>query len=484
MRSLSTVDTVFISADTPRWPLHGGGVLVLDPATSPGPVTFEVVKEHFHRQLPVMPALRWRLVRTPFGLTEPHWAEDPDFNIDRHVHRIAIPPPGGGAELRELVAQLGDPPLDESRPLWDVWFIEGLERGRLALFIKMHHAYVDGMGGLDMLSHVMTSAPDIPLETQQDRWKPDRIPTGAELLLRAVPTTLMRPVRATRAVARLARAVGPGPVLSLVRRGRKPDAPAKTSGMPFSCPRVFFNKVSPGQIRRAVSWVGASMEDIATVRDAFGVTFNDVALAMVTGSVRNYLLERAELPDRPLMAGNPVNMRHETDAHVIENRWTMVLPLLPTHLLDPVERLEVISKGMGKVKSTVRHAGTNPLENVFDLVTPGTFEFVTHVMASRLVPDLPPVFNVVVTDVATSKEPVFICGARIDEFYIMMMLALNIGPECAVITYAGKAHFCFTTNRDLVPDAQRLADGLLEELEILRKAAAVHTAAHGPRQGA
>ncbi len=481
MRSLSTLDTMFISADTPRWPLHGGAVLVLDPTTAPNPVTFEVIKEHLHRQLPAVPPWRWRLVRTPFGLTEPYWAEDPDFNIDRHVHHIAIPPPGGAPELRELVAQLGDPPLDESRPLWDVWLIEGLEGGRLALFIKMHHAYVDGMGGLDMLPHVMASAPDIPLETPQDRWKPERIPTGAELLLRAVPTTLMRPVRATRAMARLARAVGPGPVVSLVRRGRKPDTLAKTSGMPFSGPRVFFNKVSSGQIRRSMGWVGASMQDIAPVRDAFGVTFNDVALAMVAGSVRNSLLERGELPDRPLMAGNPVNMRHETDEHAIENRWTMVLPLLPTHISDPVERLEVISKGMGKVKSSLRRAGTNPVENLFDLVTPGTVEFAAHVMTSALVPQLPPIFNVVLTDVATSKEPVFICGARIDEFYIMMMLALNIGPECAVITYGGKAHFAVTANRDLVPDAQRLADGLLEELEILRKAAAEHTAAHGPR---
>jgi hypothetical protein len=102
MRSLSTLDTMLISADTPRWPLHGGALLVSDPTTSPNPVTFEAIKEQLHRQLPAVPPWRWRLVRTPFGLTEPRWAEDPDFNIDRHVHRIAIPPPGGAAELREL----------------------------------------------------------------------------------------------------------------------------------------------------------------------------------------------------------------------------------------------------------------------------------------------------------------------------------------------------------------------------------------------
>src|SRR5512144_576733 len=116
MRSLSTLDTLFVSLDTPRWPLHGGGVLVLDPSTSSEPVTFDMIKQHLHHQLPAMPPLRRRLVRTPFGVKEPVWAEDPDFNIDRHVHRIAVPPPGGAAELRELVAQLGDPPLDETRP--------------------------------------------------------------------------------------------------------------------------------------------------------------------------------------------------------------------------------------------------------------------------------------------------------------------------------------------------------------------------------
>jgi diacylglycerol O-acyltransferase len=479
MRSLSTLDTLFVSLDTARWPLHGGGVLVLDPKPSPNPVTFEMVKQHLQSQLPAMPPLRHRLVRTPFGLTEPVWAEDPDFNIDRHVHRIAIPPPGGAAELRELVAQLGDPPLDETRPLWDVWFIERLKHGRIALFIKMHHAYVDGMGGLDMLSHLMTTSPEILHEVPPDHWKPERIPTGPEMLLRAVPNMVTRPLRAARAGTGLARAVGPGGVASLLRRGKKQNAPAKTTGMPFKCPHVFFSEISPGQIRRAMGWVGASMDDITMVHDAFGVKFNDVALAMVTGSLRNYLLERGELPDQPLTAVNPVNMRHETDEHSVENRFTLLAPLLPTHISDPVERLETISAAMGKAKSSLQHSGTNPVENLFDLVTPGTLELVMHALTRNLVPELPPVFNLCVTNIATSREPRFICGARIDEFYIMMMQALGIGPVCAVITYAGTAFFSFTTNRDLVPDAQRLADGLLEELEILRKAAAERTAEHG-----
>ncbi|MGB9308256.1 MAG: wax ester/triacylglycerol synthase family O-acyltransferase [Mycobacterium sp.] len=472
MRSLSTLDTLFVSMDTPRWPLHGGGVLVLDPKTSPHPVTFEMVKQHLENQLPAMPPLRRRLIRTPFGLTEPVWAEDPDFNIDRHVHRIAIPKPGSAAELRELVAQLGDPPLDETRPLWDVWFIERLKHGRIALFIKMHHAYVDGMGGLDMLSHLMTTSPHMAHEVPPDDWKADRIPTGPEMLLRAVPNMVTRPLRAARAGTGLARAVGPGPLVSLLRRGKKQNEPAKTTGAPFKCPHVFFSEISPGQIRRAMGWVAAPMDDIATVRDAFGVKFNDVALAMVTGSLRNYLLERGGLPDEPLTAVNPVNMRHETDEHAVENRFSLLTPLLPTHIADPVERLEDISIAMGKAKSGLQHSGTNPVENLFDLVTPGTLELVMHALTRNLVPELPPVFNLCVTNIATSKEPRFICGARIEEFYIMMMQALGVGPVCAVITYAGKAFFSFTTNRELVPDPQRLADGLLEELGVLCKAAA------------
>ncbi len=188
MRSLSTLDTMFISAETPRWPLHGGAVLVLDPTTSPNPVTFDVVKQQLQDQLPAMPPWRRRLVRTPFGVTEPVWAADPDFNIDRHVHRIAVPPPGGAFELHELVAKLGDPPLDETRPLWDVWFIERLKHDRIALFIKMHHAYVDGMGGLDMLSHPMTTSPDIAHEVPEDHWKPDRIPPVRNCCCERCPT--------------------------------------------------------------------------------------------------------------------------------------------------------------------------------------------------------------------------------------------------------------------------------------------------------
>ncbi len=472
MKTLATLDTLFVSIDTARWPLHGGGVFVLDPSTAPAPLTFDGFKEHIRRELPVMVPLRRRLVRTPFGLAEPVWVEDPDFNLDRHVHRVAVPPPGGAAELRQLVAGLGDTPLDASRPLWDMWFIEGLEGGKVAVFFKMHHAYTDGMGGLQMLSHLMTNSPEAAPEAPEDHWKPDRVPTGAEMVVRAVPKMVTQPFRATRAVAGLARAVIPGRVAALLRPDAKREPTAKTTGAPFDCPRVSFSEVSPGQIRRSMGWIQVSMDDIKKVREAFDVKFNDVCLAMVTGSLRAYLLDRGELPDGPLTAVNPVNMRDESDTNQVENKFSLLVPLLPTQITDSVERLRTIASGMGKAKSSLKRSGTNPVENIFDIVTPGTVELLVGAVSSGLAPDIPPVFNMCLTNVPSAKEPQYICGAKVEEFYIMMMQALGIGPVCAVLTYAGIANFSFTTNGDLVPDAQKLADGLASELRILLKEAA------------
>lgn len=467
MKTLATLDTLFVSLDTARWPLHGGGIFVLDPSTAPAELTFDVFTSHVRRELPVLTPLRRRLVRTPFGLAEPVWVEDPDFNLDRHVHRIAVPAPGGSTELRHLVAKLGDTPLDGSRPLWDMWFIEGLQHGRVAVFFKMHHAYTDGMGGLKMLSHLMTDSAESPPEAPRDRWKPDRVPTGAEMLVRAVPKIITQPLRATRAITGLARAVIPGRLAALLRPTVEDGPSERATGAPFDCPRVSISEVSPGQIRRSMGWIQAPMSDIQQVREAFDVTFNDVCLAMVTGSLRSYLSDRGELPTSPLTAVNPVNMRDESDSTEVENKFSLLVPLLPTQIADPVERLRTITSGMGRAKTSLKRAGTNPVENIFDIVTPGAVELAVGVLSSNMAPDIPPVFNMCLTNIAGARQPQFICGAEVEEFYIMMMQALGIGPVCAVVTYAGIANFSFTTNGDLVPDAQELADGLRNELQIL-----------------
>lgn len=472
MQRLTTLDTLFISLDTPRWPLHGGGLLIFDPDTAPEPLTGDTAREQLRNAVTAMPPLRRRLVRVPFGLAEPVWVEDPDFDFDRHFHHIAIPAPGNTATLRNLVAQLGDRPLDESKPLWEAWFIEGLPDGRVALFLKVHHACIDGMGGLAMLRAMFTDEPDIPHAAPKDDWHPDRMPTAMEMLARAVPSLMTRPGRAARALVSLGRSIGPGPLVGAPTRDQKREDSAASSAMPFKCPEVSFNKSTPGQFRRSMGWVDLPVGSITTVRKAFDVKFNDVALTLVAGSVRKYLLARGELPAEPLTAVNPVNMRSTSQVGVTENRFSLLIPLLRTDLGEPVERLRTTSAGMGRAKSALRKASGNPVEHLFDVVPPGAIGMLTQALTSSIAPDIPAVANMCVTNVSTSEEPLYFCGARLDEMYIMMMQSLGVGPVVALISYAGRVYFTVTANRDLVPDPQVLADGILDELELLLKAAA------------
>lgn len=462
MRVLSTLDTLFASMETSRWPLHGGGVMILDPSTAVEPLSFAGVMDHLRRALPDMPPLRRRLVQVPLGISDPYWVEDPEFRLERHLHRIAVPAPGDDHALQELVSQLGDPPLDFSRPLWDLWYIEGLESGRVAIYLKMHHACVDGMGGLAMLGALFSSAADEKPAVSVDDWMPDRVPSGAELAVRALPATAALPFRAASVVAGMSVAAVRGAL------ARSRDASAKPDGPPgitlFSGPSVPMSTATPGQIRRSMGWTGVTLEDIAAIRKAHGGTLNDVALAMCGGALRHYLIARGQLPEASLTALNPVNMRTESDAGEPRNQFSLLLTALHTEIEDPVERLQAISSCMTRTKSTLRRSRRNPVEDVFSLVSPGLVSGAAALASSPFVPDLKAPANLCVTNVAFTPSAVYFAGAQVEHFYVMMMQSMGLNLVIALLSYNGTLQVAITANRDAVDSAQEIADGCAAEI--------------------
>lgn len=464
MKDLSALDTLFLGTDSVRYPMHGLGMMVLDPSTAPAPLTYESMKEHFGRRLPDLPPMRRRLVRVPLGLDRPVWVEDPDFDLDEHFHHVSVPPPGDREALAELVSEIGHIPLDDNRPLWQYWFIEGLAQGRVAVLLKMHHACIDGMGGIEMVQHLFDLEPDPDRNDPVDTWEPEEIPSSSAMLLRAAPRAITWPFRAAKSSTSLA--------TGLIR-GRSARRSADShAGKAFSGPKVSFNRIVHDKPHKNLAWMSVAMDDVKTVRKAYDATVNDVALALVAGSLHRYLKAGGELSDEPLIVANPINLREADETGAYENKVAMMAPKLPVQIADPVERLKEIVASTGDTKAASAASGTNLLEDLFGVVNPGFVDVIMHAYTTSGVAGvLPAPYNLCVTNLIGPPIPLYFNGARLDRFYIQMMLFDTIGLVIALMSYAGRLQFGVTATRELTPEVWSIADGIEEEMNLLLEAA-------------
>ncbi len=469
MKDLSALDTLFVSTDTRRYPMHGLGLMILDPSTAPGPLTYERMKRHFRARLPQLPPMRRRLARVPLGIDRPVWVEDPGFDLDAHFHHVAVPPPGDDRELATLVADIGNNPLDDTRPLWEYWFVEGLAGGRVAVLIKMHHACIDGMGGIEMVQHLFDLAPTPEREEPVDTWEPETIPSQAQMLARALPTAALWPFRAARSSLKL----GSG----LVRGRRARATSSADAGKAFSGPKVSFNEIVPGRPHKAFAWASVSMEDVKTIRVAFDAKVNDVALALCAGSLHQYLEARDELPAEPLTVANPINIRESDENGVYENKVAMMAPRLPTQLGDPAERIRAVVASTTDTKTASRASGTNLLEDFFGIMSPGMVDVAMQVYTTTGVAGmLPAPYNLCITNLIGPPIPLHFAGARLEGFYIEMMLLDTIGLVIALMSYAGRLQFGITATRELTPHVWSIAEGIEEEMGLLLEAVGTQAA--------
>jgi diacylglycerol O-acyltransferase len=466
VRKLSTLDTLFLSCDTRRYPMDGMGVFVLDPSTAPEPLSFERARTRIRESLANMPPLRRRLVRVPFDIETPYWIEDPGFDLDEHLHHVAVPAPGGRHTLLDLIARVGNQPLDRSRPLWEIWFVEGLAGGHVALLFRIHHACIDGMGGIAMLQEIFDAVPDPPRAAAHvDPWQPDQIPGEASLLLGALPRALSQPVRAFKAMRHVARAI-------LQSRGEGSGEPPPPQPAQRERQRPSFNQVVRGQPHRALAWASVSMDDVNAVREAMDATVNDVALALCAGALRAYLEAHGEPSDGPLTVGNPVNVRAKSETGGFENRVDMMGPRIPIHVPDPIERLRLICVETKSRKSGRRERSENLLEDVFNIFSPGFVGSVVQGFSeaelARFLP-IPIPFDLVVTNLQASPDPQYFCGARLEGFFIQMMMLETLGLVISLVSQGGKLHFSVTSIREVLPHPHEVADGVVAELEKLKR---------------
>ncbi len=485
MQQLTGLDAAFLAMETASVFGHVGSVCVIDPSTSPEDFTLERLSSLIERRLHLIPPFRRRLVEVPLGLDQPYWIEDPDFDIEYHVRELALPAPGDDRQLADQAARLHARALDRRRPLWELYLIHGLSDGRKAIYTKVHHAAIDGVSGNDILAAVLDLTAQGREEQAAPAWAGDREPGNVEMLARSVVSLSGHPVRAARMSYDLVRSLpglATGPALRLpgVDKVLRRDSGSALLGSPgLRAPATPFNKsVSP---HRRWSFVSLPFADVKAVKDAHGCTVNDVVMALSSGALRRWLLDHDALPEAPLVAGVPVSVRTESQQGTGGNRVSSMLAPIPTNLADPLARLQACHESMRAAKEQHGALPADMLADVAQFAMPALAGQAARLAARlRLVERVSP-FNLIISNVPGPNIDLFYAGARLMAYYPLSAIADGQGLNITVMSYGGKLHFGLIADRDLVPDLDRMAQYLADELADLRALTAAPAAAPAKR---
>jgi WS/DGAT/MGAT family acyltransferase len=461
VQRLSGLDAAFLALETPSAHMQILGVAILDPNGAPRGFSYERVRELFEARLHLVPPLRRRVVEVPLGLNNPVWIEDPDFDLDYHLRRAALPAPGGATELTAFAADVASRPLDRSKPLWEAYIVEGLERGHQAFIAKLHHSLIDGVSGVEILARLFDLSADAALvpEEPPGEWHPDHVPTDVEMLGFGALALAKRPAKTIRAMGNL----GQG-VVRAVRRAR--DTALHVT-LPLTAPRLSLNRtITP---HRVVSFASVSLDDVKAVKNALGVTVNDVVLAIASGALRSYLERRDELPDRSLVAAIPTSVRVEGTPE-FGNRVSSMFASLPVEIADPVERVHAVARSMTGAKGVHEEVGGSTLEEWAELTAPILFSRAIRVYGRlRLAERVRPAVNLVVSNVPGPPLPLYFAGARLVAFHPLGPIFDGLGLNLTVMSYLDHVDFGFIACRELMPDADDLAARVPDALAELVK---------------
>jgi WS/DGAT/MGAT family acyltransferase len=448
---------MFLYMETPTNHMHVAGVFVLDPTTAPGGFSFAQVRAMVARRLHRAAPFRRRLVTLPFGIAHPVWIEDPEFDLDYHVRRACLPSPGSQAELEEFVGQIVGQPLDQQRPLWEMYVVEGLAGGLQALVVKMHHAAIDGVSGVELTAAWLDREPDPQLEIEDvDNWRPQRSPTEIDLLVSACAQLAFYPAEAARTTRRCLEAALKVSALNLNTEVPPPPRP-------FSAPRTSFNLAITPHRRVAVGEV--ALADLRAVKKHFDCTLNDVVLAICAGALRRYLLVRGELPEAPLVAFVPMSVRADEERLTGGNRLSAMLTSLATQIAEPVERLRAISRAASQAKFQATLIGADALTNWTEFTAPALIGAAARLMSSTRVFDrIPPAFNVTISNVPGPQDRLFLAGARLVAMYPLGPVVEGAGLNMTVMSYCDTMYFGLSGCRTLMPDIAALPNMMAETL--------------------
>jgi diacylglycerol O-acyltransferase / wax synthase len=455
MKTLKPLDAAWLYVDTVDTPMQVACMAIFSlPEDAPGDFLQDLF-EHLRAVPSFARPFNLKLASPKLKAVMPAWVEAEHIDLDYHLRLSALPKPGGERELGVLISRLHSHPMDFNRPLWETHVIEGLEHNRFALYMKMHHSLVDGVGGMRMLQRMLT--PDPRARSQPPPWavgcgggRGDRGPQGFEAQLRKFMDAARTQFGSAPAVAR---ALG-----RVVRKSLQPQDPQEA--LPFSGPRSVLNAKVSAQRRFATQHY--SLDRVRAVARAAEGTLNDVFLGLSATALRRYLLEIGELPDKPLTAGVPVSVRPADDDNA-GNAISFIIANLNTSVDDPLERLQAIRQSTQVAKDQLQalpKAGIDSYTMIF--MAP----FILQLLAG-LGGRVRPMFNVTISNVPGPKEPLYFNGARMEQIYPVSLLSHGQALNITSVSYAGQFNIGITGCRDALPSMQRLAVYMGEALEEL-----------------
>jgi WS/DGAT/MGAT family acyltransferase len=462
MQRLSGLDASFLYLETSSQPLHVCSILDLDTSTMPGGYTFDRLRDALSLRIKAMPTFREKLADSPLNLDHPVWVEDKDFDVDRHLHRIGLPAPGGRTELAEICGHIASLPLDRSRPLWEMWVIEGIagtdahHGGRLAVLTKVHHASVDGVTGANLMSQLCSTEADAP--------PPEPVAGAGEasqlrIAAGGLAKFATRPLQLATVLSSTA-----STVFDTALRARGGHAMAR----PFSAPQTAFNASITGH--RNIAYAQLDLEDIKKVKNQFDVKVNDVVMALVSGVLRQYLLDRGELPDSSLVAMVPVSV-HEKSDRPGRNQVSGMFSSLETQIADPAERLRAIAESNSDAKEHSSAIGATLLQDWSQFAAPAVFGIAMRVYARTSLTESRPVHNLVISNVPGPQMPLYFLGAEVEAMYPLGPIFHGSGLNITVMSLNGKLDVGIISCPELLPDLWDMADDFAVCMEELLAAA-------------
>jgi diacylglycerol O-acyltransferase / wax synthase len=464
---LSALDASFLHLEDASAHMHVASVMLFDGEPPPYAELIEAIERRLH----LVPRYRQRLAEVPFAQGRPKWVDDPHLNLRYHVRSTALPSPGSEAQLKALAGRVFSQQLDRDKPLWEIWLVEGLEGDRFGVLAKTHHALVDGISGVDIVTVLFDSAPEPAAPPDPgEPWLPRPLPSRAQLLAESlleratVPGEIARSVRsAFRAPLRVAEglrdaAVGVG---ALAWAGLNPAPPT-----PYNKP------IGP---HRRFTWVPGRLADFKAIKGELGGTVNDVVLATVAGALGRHLRGRGQNTDGlELKAMVPVSVRADIERGALGNRVAAMMAPLPVWCQEPVARLEIVQEAMKGLKEGGQAVGAQVLTDLTGFAPATIMDQAARLMSRQRF------FNVVVTNVPGPQHPLYLMRRELLDPFPMVPLAKNQGLGIALMSYNGRLNFGLVGDFDLLWDIDDLAADLRASFEELAEAAGVEVAALEP----
>jgi diacylglycerol O-acyltransferase len=476
VKGLTGIDATFLYMETPETPMHVAGLTLYEPPANLEGSFFQHFKEFFLGRIHLAPIFEKKLARRVLELDHPGWVDAGELDLDYHLKHVTLPKPGSWEQLEALVADLHAVPMDRSQPLWQFTIVDGLESGNVAIYAKMHHAAVDGGGGMALAAAIYDMGP-VPRKVKPpEPKKPIRVPSIEERAILGINDVIQslarQQIKAMEAVPQIL-----GTLTDLLAPP-KPGEKGSTSGdlkpgipgVPdMLAPKTPFNVTVTRQ--RSFAARELSLTDAKFIAKATGPTINDVVMAVCAGALRPYLQEKKKLPKKPLIAFVPISLRSPGDAESTNQVFGMLCPIT-TQLEDPIERLLSIKKTSSESKTlagTVKDVSPKDFTLLgAPVLLPGLAQLYGR---SGLADLMPSTTNLTISNVPGPPIPVFCAGAKVLAMYPVSIPVHGIALNITVQSYIDKLNFGITADRKAVPDADHMADLLIASMTELKAAA-------------